>query len=110
MFDIDDENCPIIKAQVEHSEDVRDKIAERFTFNFSKGRNLCFAHVKLNVDKPSEVIIESVVQDEEGFKRLLDILGVATVSYLQTVIERWQKNKSIIAEANLKQLVDESKK
>lgn len=69
-FDVDIENQSVITAVIENSDDLRDKIANRFVNKFDRQRNLCFICVDKLANEPIEITIEPFCNDEMGFRKL----------------------------------------
>lgn len=90
-FDLNHSNEPIIKASIEHSDDVRDKIAERFKGRFAHASNIAV------VQFTEQTVIGGTINELEILPLtpyetpLMDQLEYITTEQMSVLVKVFQK-------------------
>lgn len=96
-FDLDDENDPIIVAEIENSEDLRDKVAKKFSDKLGFSSKYCRSIFHNRLDK-TEIHITPIGSSLEELNSFRDEINT-TIKALEDYEEMMRKGSEALEES-----------
>lgn len=87
-FDSQNNNSPVISAQIKPSDDVRDKIARLFTEKFQYTSNLCLVRFYPSENEDKNIEISPLGGDQKESEKLTENLSDVQLSNLDIAIQK----------------------